>query len=201
MTTEAIREAPIKARLIELWQSRFVKAFHNTKTLRCGGPAVDREYGGIAGNSPTASAHRCPHVSTISSTGRRHRAAPAGSPARLDATRAAAHDDPTSPTGAAVRGYAEAVGTEDKNIRVDSLTAQAKQNESDAAYLRYAGNQALLSGNLGATSALMSGDITAADGILKGIGGGLASGGGTGAGIADASNWNASLPSGSLMGI
>ena len=89
----------------------------------------------------------------------------------IDATRAAAHDDPTSPTGAAVRGYAEAVGTEDKNIQVDSLTAQAQQSESDAAYLRYAGNQALLSGNLGATSALMGGDVTAGADILSGTAG------------------------------
>jgi hypothetical protein len=91
----------------------------------------------------------------------------------IDAIRSAAHDDPTSPTGAAIRDYAEATGTEQKGIEVSSLEAQAKQSEADAAYLRYAGHQALLSGDLGATSALLSGNLTAGADILKGIGGGL----------------------------
>ena len=45
----------------------------------------------------------------------------------IDAVRAAAHTDPTSPTGAAVRDYAETTGTEQKNIAVDSITAQAQE--------------------------------------------------------------------------
>ena len=88
----------------------------------------------------------------------------------IDAVRAAAHDDPTSPTGAAVRDTVEEQGTERKNIAVDSITAQAQEDEANAAYLREAGSQALLSG-----------DIGAAAGVLKGIAGlpGLSGGGGT----------------------
>src|ERR1700680_4080712 len=46
---------------------------------------------------------------------------------QLDAIRAAGHNDPTSPTGAAVRDFTEGVGTEQKNIKVDSILAQAQQ--------------------------------------------------------------------------
>jgi hypothetical protein len=77
----------------------------------------------------------------------------------IDAVRAAARTDPTSPTGAAVRDYTEQVGTEQKNIKVDSIMAQAQEDESNAAYLRKASSDALLGGDLGAV-----GDI------LKGIG-------------------------------
>lgn len=80
----------------------------------------------------------------------------------IDAIRAAAHDDPTSPTGAAVRDYTEQVGTEQKDIQVDSILQQSQQNEADAAYLRKASSDALLSG-----------DIAMAGDALKGISGGL----------------------------
>jgi hypothetical protein len=70
----------------------------------------------------------------------------------LDAVRAAARTDPTSPTGAAVRDYTEQVGTEQKNIKVDSILAQSQQDEADAAYLRSASGTALLSGDIGAAS-------------------------------------------------
>jgi hypothetical protein len=78
----------------------------------------------------------------------------------LDAIRAAARTDPTSPTGAAVRDYTEQVGTEQKNIKVDSIMAQAQEDESDAAYLRKASSDALLSGDLGA-----AGDILGTKGL------------------------------------
>jgi hypothetical protein len=68
----------------------------------------------------------------------------------IDAIRAAARTDPTSPTGAAVRDYTEQIGTEQKNIQVDSITAQAQEDEANAAYLRSASSTALLSGVLGA---------------------------------------------------
>lgn len=77
----------------------------------------------------------------------------------LDAVRAAARTDPTSPTGAAVRDYVEQTGTEQKNIKVDSIMAQAQEDEANAAYLRNASKTALLGGDLGAV-----GDV------LKGIG-------------------------------
>jgi hypothetical protein len=83
----------------------------------------------------------------------------------IDAVRAAARADPTSPTGAAVRDYTEQVGTEQKGIQVGNILAQVKQQEADAAYLRYAGNQALLSG-----------EIAAGADVLKGLGGAVSSG-------------------------
>jgi hypothetical protein len=78
----------------------------------------------------------------------------------IDAVRAAGHTSPTSPTGAAVRDYTEQVGTEQKNITVDSLLAQQQMDEANAAYLRNASSVALLSGG-----------IDAGAGILKGISG------------------------------
>jgi hypothetical protein len=77
----------------------------------------------------------------------------------IDAVRAAARTDPTSPTGVAVRDYVEQTATERKNIQVDSIMAQAQEDEANAAYLRDASKKALLGGELGA-----AGDI------LKGIG-------------------------------
>jgi hypothetical protein len=75
----------------------------------------------------------------------------------IDAVRAAARTDPTSPTGAAVRDYAESTGTEQKNIQVDSIMAQAQEDEANAAYLRNASSTALLSGDIGAASAGLKG--------------------------------------------
>src|ERR1700675_3898039 len=48
----------------------------------------------------------------------------------IDAVRAAAKTDPTSPTGAAVRDFTEQVGTEQKNIKVDSIMAQEQEDEA-----------------------------------------------------------------------
>jgi hypothetical protein len=75
----------------------------------------------------------------------------------IDAVRAAARTDPTSPTGAAVRNTVEATGTENKNIQVDSIMAQAEQDRADAAYLRSASNTALLSGGINAAGNLFKG--------------------------------------------
>ena len=75
----------------------------------------------------------------------------------IDTIRAASHDDPTSPTGAAYRAYQESLGVSQRSIEVGNILQQAKQQESDAAYLRTAGNQALLYGGLGAAGGLMSG--------------------------------------------
>jgi hypothetical protein len=92
----------------------------------------------------------------------------------IDAVRAASHDDPTSPTGAALRDTTEALGTERKNIAVDSITAQAQEDEANAAYLREA-----------SSAALLSGDLTAGAGLLgkNGIAGLPMFGGGTGTSI------------------
>ncbi len=89
----------------------------------------------------------------------------------IDAIRAAARTDPTSPTGAAVRGCAEATGIEQRNIQVASIEQQAREDEANAAYLRYASGQALLAGNVSAISDILRGTARALPG-LGGLGGG-----------------------------
>lgn len=83
----------------------------------------------------------------------------------IDAVRAAANTDPTSPTGIAVRDFTEQTLTEQKNIKVDSITAQAKEDEANAAYLRDASSKALLGGDL-----KMAGDVVGAVGPLLAMG-------------------------------
>jgi hypothetical protein len=77
--------------------------------------------------------------------------------ASIDSIRAAAHADPTSPTGAAVRDTEEYIGTRSRNIAVLNLQAQADQETSDADYLRKAGKFALGMGELGALASLAGG--------------------------------------------
>jgi hypothetical protein len=86
--------------------------------------------------------------------------------ANIDAIRAAAHADPTSPTGAAVRDWTEELGNTKKAIDVDNIIAQSQQEESDAAYLRKAGKAALMSGYLGAGSDILKGIGQAAPTLL-----------------------------------
>jgi hypothetical protein len=78
----------------------------------------------------------------------------------IDAVRAAANTDPTSPTGAAIRDNAEAIGTDQRTITVNSILQQSRQDTADAAYYRGA-----------AKDALFSSEISAGAGILKGIAG------------------------------
>ena len=73
----------------------------------------------------------------------------------IDVIRAAAHTDPTSPTGAAYRDYQEGIGETQRTITVQNILAQSQQQESDAAYLRSAGNSALLAGEIGAGGSLL----------------------------------------------
>jgi hypothetical protein len=68
----------------------------------------------------------------------------------IDAIRMAAHDDPTSPTGAAVRDLAESQGIRQKNIAVTNILEQSAQDARDAIYMRSAGATALMGGELGA---------------------------------------------------
>jgi hypothetical protein len=70
--------------------------------------------------------------------------------ANIDAIRAAAHTDPTSPTGAAVRDWTEQLGLSQKSIAVDQIMAQSRQEQDEAAYLRSASKTALLSGDISA---------------------------------------------------
>lgn len=74
----------------------------------------------------------------------------------IDAVRAAANADPTSPTGAAFRDNQEAIGTTNKTIAVDSIEAQADQDRTDAAYYRTASSNALLSGDISAGAGIFS---------------------------------------------
>jgi hypothetical protein len=74
----------------------------------------------------------------------------------IDAVRAAAHADPNSPTGAAFRDNQEAIGNSQREIAVGNIEAQANQERSDAAFYRQA-----------SSSALLSGDISAAAGVAK----------------------------------
>jgi hypothetical protein len=77
----------------------------------------------------------------------------------IDSIRAAAHTDPTSPTGAAIRDWSEALGITKKTIDVDNILAQSAQEQSDAAYLRSA-----------AKSVLLGGELSAGADILKAVG-------------------------------
>jgi hypothetical protein len=74
----------------------------------------------------------------------------------IDAVRAAAHTDPTSPTGAAVRGTIEERGTEAKDITVENILQQSRMDEANAAYMRSAASNALLAGDI-----QMAGDLFA----------------------------------------
>ena len=83
----------------------------------------------------------------------------------IDAVRAAAHTDPSSPTGAAVRGEREALGTEAKGITVENIMQQARMDEANAAYMRSQSSNALLSGNIAMLGDLFSGAAGAATGM------------------------------------
>jgi hypothetical protein len=75
----------------------------------------------------------------------------------IDAVRAASHTDPTSPTGAAVRGTIEERDVEAKDITVENILQQSRMDEASAAYLRSAASNALLSGDIGMAGQLFSG--------------------------------------------
>jgi len=73
----------------------------------------------------------------------------------IDAIRAAAKTDITSPTGAAVRDYTQEIGTEQKNIVTSNIEEQARMDEANAAYLRTASSNALLAGGIGAGAGII----------------------------------------------
>jgi hypothetical protein len=75
----------------------------------------------------------------------------------IDAVRAAAHTDPSSPTGAAVRGMEEEIGTEKKGIAVENIMQQVRMDEANAAYLRTASSNALLAGDIAMTGDILGG--------------------------------------------
>jgi hypothetical protein len=68
----------------------------------------------------------------------------------IDAVRAAAGNDPTSPTGAAVRDNQENIGEQNKSITVNSILQQSRQERADAAYYKDAAGNALTAGYVSA---------------------------------------------------
>jgi hypothetical protein len=68
----------------------------------------------------------------------------------IDAVRAAARTDPTSPTGAAVRDWSETLGNTQKSITIDNIMAQSRQQQDEAAFLKASAKTALLSGYINA---------------------------------------------------
>jgi hypothetical protein len=78
----------------------------------------------------------------------------------IDSVRAAAHTDPTSPTGATVRDWSENLGERQRLTDQESFLQQAEQERSDAAFSRAQGKYALGLSNL---------DVAAT--LLKGVGG------------------------------
>ena len=75
----------------------------------------------------------------------------------IDAVRAAANADPTSPTGAAVRDYQEQIGTDQRSITVNSILQQSRQDTADAQYYRSAAKNALFAGEIGAAAGVAKG--------------------------------------------
>jgi hypothetical protein len=94
----------------------------------------------------------------------------------IDAVRAAAHTDPTSPTGAAVRGMTEEIGTQKKGIAVENILQQVRMDEANAAYMRNAAGNALLAGDVQMAGDLFSGLAGASQSLTPGGGGGGVSG-------------------------
>jgi hypothetical protein len=80
---------------------------------------------------------------------------------QIDAVRAAARSDSTFPSSVAVRDFIEQVGTEQKDIRVDSIEQQAQMDEANAAYLRTSLHNALMSGDVS-----MIGDALGLSGVI-----------------------------------
>lgn len=84
----------------------------------------------------------------------------------IDAVRAANKIDPTSPTASVVRDFVETTGSEQRDITVDNIMQQARTDEASAQYLRKASSDALLSGDLSAVGGLLKGGA----GALKSTG-------------------------------
>lgn len=85
----------------------------------------------------------------------------------IDAVRAAAHSDPSSPAGQALRDRAEYMGDRAKAIQVGNITAKAAQDKADADYMRQAGAYALKVGGIGANAAMLGGVAGAAGTVAK----------------------------------
>lgn len=74
----------------------------------------------------------------------------------IDAVRAAANADPSSPTGAAFRDNQEAIGDSERSIAIGNINAQTLQQRNDAAFYRQASSDALMSGEISAAAGIAS---------------------------------------------
>lgn len=73
----------------------------------------------------------------------------------IDAVRAAANTDPNSPTGVAIRDNQAAIGAEQRDITVNSILQQSRQDTADAKYYRSAADRALVAGEVSAGAGLL----------------------------------------------
>lgn len=71
----------------------------------------------------------------------------------IDAVRAAANIDPTSPTTAALKDRTAMIGDRSRSIQVGNIMAKAAQDEADSNYLTQAGSFAYTMGALGGVTA------------------------------------------------
>ena len=94
----------------------------------------------------------------------------------VDAVRAAMHTDPTSPTGAAVRGEMEATGQMRKDITVENILQQTRMEEANAAYMRSQVSNTLLQGDI----SMFADAAQGLSGAMSGMGGGAPGGGAPG---------------------
>jgi phage I-like protein len=79
----------------------------------------------------------------------------------IDAIRAAAGADPTSPTSYALKDRTAALSNRNRSITVDNILAQAASDEADANYMRQAGDYAL-------TSSFVNAGMDIGKGLAKG---------------------------------
>jgi hypothetical protein len=102
----------------------------------------------------------------------------------IDAIRAAAHVDPTSPTTAAVEDWQTEISNRQRLAAVGTLRSQASADDASAAYLRKAGSfaqsQAYLSAAVGVAGAASKWGGVAGGGSLGTGGMGLPAGAATG---------------------
>lgn len=80
--------------------------------------------------------------------------------ANIDSIRAAANIDPTSPTTAVIKAHETDISNRQRDIAVGNLMAQAGEDQRAAMYRRQVGENALLSGFLGAGAKLTGGLAT-----------------------------------------
>jgi hypothetical protein len=81
----------------------------------------------------------------------------------IDAIRAAAGADPTSPTSYALKDRTQFLGDRNRSTAVDSILAQAQQDDADANYMKQAGDFAL-------TSSFINAGTDIGKGLAKGYG-------------------------------